>query len=63
MVPIQNFETDEVWLALQQAESAMRRDGHVPSLAKTSCMMCHALHLVQRAKVVYLERQITREPH
>jgi hypothetical protein len=58
-MPVQINETDEVWLALQQAESAMRRDGHAPSLAKTSCMMCYSLYLIQKAKIVYLKREIT----
>lgn len=49
-------DVDEVWLALTQSEAAFRRNGHTPIQAVDACVDCHALHLIEQAKKVYLNR-------
>jgi hypothetical protein len=47
-------EVDEVWLALEQTDGALRRDGHKPGYDMVSCELCYCLSLISRAKQLYL---------
>lgn len=58
MVDIQK-EVDEVWLALDQAATAFKRNGHTPSVSQLDCYDCYALQLIERAKLIYIRsRQV-----
>lgn len=49
-------ETDEVWLALEQALGSLRRDGHKPNEDRLACWNCYLMFLVENAMEVYRRR-------
>ena len=53
--------TDEVWLALDQAHAALKRDGHTSNPNILDCGCCYAVYLLENAMIVYKERARVQE--
>lgn len=49
-------DVDEVWLALDTADSVLRRSGHRPTGDQITCAECYALSIIVRGMEAYRQR-------